>query len=51
MNLGVNTKNRAAISLYKKLGFIEYGLERGYLLVGGELHDEHQMVFHVASAA
>jgi ribosomal protein S18 acetylase RimI-like enzyme len=51
VNLGVNTKNRAAISLYRKLGFIEYGLERGYLLVGGELQDEYQMVFHVASAA
>ena len=51
VNLGVNTKNSAAVALYKKLGFVEYGLERGYLLVGGVLHDEYQMVCHVASAA
>ena len=51
VNLGVNTKNTAAVSLYKKLGFVEYGLERGYLLVGGVLQDEYQMVCHVASAA
>ena len=50
VNLGVNTKNRAAIFLYKKLGFVEYGLEHGYLLVGGVLQDEHQMVCHVGSA-
>jgi len=51
VNLGVNTKNLAAVSLYKKLGFVEYGLERGYLLVGGVLQDEYQMVYHVAGAA
>ena len=51
VNLGVNTKNLAALALYRKLGFVEYGLERGYLLVGGVLHDEYQMVCHVASAA
>ena len=51
VNLGVNTKNTAAVALYKKLGFVEYGLERGYLLVGGVLQDEYQMVRHVASAA
>ena len=50
VNLGVNTKNSAAVALYKKLGFVEYGLERGYLLVGGVLEDEYQMVCHVASA-
>jgi RimJ/RimL family protein N-acetyltransferase len=51
INLGVNTKNSAALALYKRLGFVEFGLERGYLLVGGELQDEYQMVCHVASAA
>ncbi len=51
VNLGVNTQNVAAIALYRKLGFVEYGLERGYLLVGGVLHDEYQMVCHVASSA
>jgi RimJ/RimL family protein N-acetyltransferase len=48
VNLGVNTKNTAAVALYKKLGFVEYGCERGFLLVGGVLHDEYQMVYHVA---
>ena len=51
VNLGVNTKNLVAIALYRKLGFVEYGLERGYLLVDGVLQDEYQMVCHVASAA
>lgn len=47
VNLGVNTRNAAAIALYKRLGFVEYGLERGYLMVDGVLHDEYQMVCHV----
>lgn len=47
VNLGVNTKNEAALALYRKLGFIEYGCERGYLLVDGGLHDEYHMVCHV----
>ncbi len=51
VNLGVNTKNLAAIALYKKLGFVEYGLERGYLVAGGELQDEYLMVCHVAPDA
>ena len=51
VNLGVNTKNTAAVSLYEKIGFVEYGLERGFLLVGGELHDEYQMVCHAPSTA
>jgi RimJ/RimL family protein N-acetyltransferase len=51
VNLGVNTKNSAAVALYRKLGFVEYGLERGYLLVDGVLHDEYQMVCRDASAA
>jgi ribosomal protein S18 acetylase RimI-like enzyme len=51
VNLGVNTKNSAAVALYKKLGFVEFGLERDYLLVGSVLQDEYQMVCRVASAA
>ena len=51
VNLGVNTKNKAAVSLYRKLGFVQFGLERGFLLVSGKLHDEYQMVRHVTSAA
>ena len=44
VNLGVNTRNTAAIALYKKLGFVEYGLERGFLRIGEQLFDEYQMV-------
>ena len=51
VNLGVNTKNTAAVALYGKLGFVQYGLERGFLLVAGELHDEYQMVCVVRGAA
>lgn len=51
VNLGVNTRNTAAVALYRSLGFIEYGLEPDYLLVNGVAHDEYQMVCHVAGAA
>lgn len=51
VNLGVNTKNAAAVALYKRLGFVEYGLERDFLLVSGVFHDEYQMTRHVASEA
>jgi ribosomal protein S18 acetylase RimI-like enzyme len=51
VNLGVNTRNLSAVSLYKKLGFVEYGLERGFLLVDGVLQDEYQMVCHVDRTA
>lgn len=51
VNLGVNTQNAAAIALYKKLGFVEYGLERDFLIVNGEAHDEYQMVCRLPSAA
>ena len=51
VNLGVNARNTAAVELYKKLGFVQYGFERGFLLVAGVLHDEYQMVWHARSAA
>lgn len=51
VNLGVNTQNAAAIALYKKLGFVEYGLERDFLIVSGEAHDEYQMVCRLPIAA
>lgn len=44
VNLGVNTTNRAALALYRRLGFEVFGTERGFLLHDGVLHDEHQMV-------
>ena len=45
VNLGVNAKNTPAVSLYRRLGFEQYGLERDFLLVAGEFHDEYQMVW------
>jgi ribosomal protein S18 acetylase RimI-like enzyme len=51
VNLGVNTQNAAAVALYRKLGFVEYGLERGYLLVDGVPQDEFLMVCRLAPAA
>jgi ribosomal protein S18 acetylase RimI-like enzyme len=44
VNLGVNATNAAAISLYEALGFSSFGVERGYMLIDGELHDEIHMV-------
>src|SRR5207244_3196239 len=38
--LGVNAENVAAIALYKRLGFAQFGLEPGFMLLDGELHDE-----------
>lgn len=46
INLGVNTRNAPAIALYKRLGFVEFGLERGYLCHAGTLHDEYHMVLY-----
>ena len=42
--LGVNAHNVAAITLYKRLGFVQFGLEPGFMLLNGELHDEVHMV-------
>ena len=44
VNLSVNDKNLAAIALYRRLSFEPFGLERGYLRIDGELHDELHMV-------
>lgn len=44
VNLGVNTLNAPAIALYEGAGFTRFGLERGFMLVDGVLHDELQMV-------
>jgi RimJ/RimL family protein N-acetyltransferase len=48
VNLGVNTRNAAAHALYLKLGFEPFGLERAFLRVGDQWHDEHQMVKRLA---
>jgi hypothetical protein len=44
VTLGVNTENAAAIALYESLGFETFGVERGFMLVDGVLHDELHMV-------
>ena len=44
VNLGVNASNTAAIALYQTMGFASFGLERGFMLLNGELHDEIHMV-------
>ena len=44
INLGVNAANPAAIALYEAAGFTSFGLERGFMLIDGELHDELHMV-------
>lgn len=40
VNLGVNAVNAEALALYKATGFVPFGLERGFMLLDGELHDE-----------
>jgi RimJ/RimL family protein N-acetyltransferase len=48
VNLGVNAANTAAIALYEAVGFERFGVERGFLLVDGVLHDEIHMAIVVA---
>jgi len=43
VNLGANSANAAAIALYETAGFRSFGLERGFLLIDGVLHDELHM--------
>ena len=50
VTLGANTKNIAAVALYKKLGFEQYGIERDFMFVDGVFHDEYQMVWRAPSA-
>lgn len=47
VNLGVNAANVEAIALYQAAGFIPFGIERGFMLIGGELHDELHMVRNI----
>ena len=44
LTLGVNAHNDAALALYEAHGFVRCGLEPGFLLVDGVLHDEIHMV-------
>ncbi|MGH8676073.1 MAG: hypothetical protein ACREVG_17430 [Burkholderiales bacterium] len=47
---GVNSRNVAALALYERMDFIQYGCERGFMLLDGELHDEIQMAWYAQSA-
>jgi ribosomal protein S18 acetylase RimI-like enzyme len=49
INLGVNAKNTAALELYRSCGFEQFGLEREFMLLNGELHDEIHMVHFLNS--
>jgi RimJ/RimL family protein N-acetyltransferase len=44
VNLCVNAANAAAIALYAAMGFKSFGVERGFMLLDGEPHDEIHMV-------
>ena len=44
VNLGVNARNEAAVALYAKMGFTEYGRELCFMVVDGIAHDEIHMV-------
>ena len=44
LHLTVTTNNEAAISLYKKHGFVIYGTEPDALLVSGKYYDEFLML-------
>jgi ribosomal protein S18 acetylase RimI-like enzyme len=48
--LGVNSANTAATRLYQSLGFQDFGLERGFMLIDGQLYDEIHMVRVLDSA-
>ena len=44
INLGVNAANAEAIVLYEAAGFTSFGVEHGFLMLDGKLHDEIHMV-------
>jgi ribosomal protein S18 acetylase RimI-like enzyme len=44
VNLGVNASNVAALRLYERLGFSEFGREQRFMLLDGVPHDEVHMV-------
>lgn len=47
VNLGVNAANAEAIALYEAAGFASFGIERGFMLLEGMLHDEILMVRNI----
>lgn len=44
LTLGVNAANPAAMALYRALGFEPFGIEKGFMMIDGVLHDEVHMV-------
>ena len=50
VNLGVNASNVDAIRLYEAAGFNAFGIERGFMLLDGQLHDELHMVRNIAAS-
>jgi len=46
--LGVRADNASAIRLYRRFGFEDAGLYKGYLLAGGEYHDQLLMTLELA---
>ena len=51
LKLSANAANTAAIRLYEAHGFVQYGLERGALMVDGVLHDEVLMQVELSMPA
>ncbi len=51
VHLGVNVANHAALALYRRHGFIEYGRVRDFLVVDGTFHDEYLMVCDLGARA
>ena len=51
INLGVNAANAEAVALYEAAGFTAFGVEHGFMLFDGRLHDEIHMVRTVETAA
>jgi ribosomal protein S18 acetylase RimI-like enzyme len=49
VNLGVNAANVEAIKLYEVAGFTAFGIERGFMLVDGNPHDEFHMVRNIGA--
>ena len=47
ITLGVNAANAEAIALYEAAGFTSFGIERGFMLLDGVLHDEVMMVRNI----
>jgi RimJ/RimL family protein N-acetyltransferase len=47
VQLGVESKNKQAMSLYSSLGFKTYGVEKRAVLVDGEYFDEDLMALEL----